>query len=186
MKIGIMASQISGHLTPATNYESIATANGTGSSGVISFSSIPTDYTHLQIRFIARDDRAVAEDTMSLQFNADTGSNYKRYHLLQGDGATASADAGASSYTNHLFSYATGSSATAGIMCAGVTDILDYANTNKYKTIRTLSGDDRNGAGSISLWSGLWLSSSAISSFTITAGSGNFTTLASFALYGVK
>jgi hypothetical protein len=26
-------------------------------------------------------------------------------------------------------------------------DILDYANTNKYKTVRSLSGLDTNGAG---------------------------------------
>ena len=185
--LGIMASQISGHLTTPNNYESIATANGTGASAVISFSSIPATFKHLQIRFIARDARAVLEDTIYLQFNSDTGSNYKRYHSLQGDGATASGDAGASSYTNHLFSYATGSSATAGIMCAGITDILDYANTNKYKTVRTLSGDDRNGGGSITLWSGLWMSSSAISSITITSGfPANFTTDTTFALYGVK
>ena len=44
-------SQASNSVTPevASSFESIATATGTGSSGVITFSSIPSTYKHLQI-----------------------------------------------------------------------------------------------------------------------------------------
>jgi hypothetical protein len=49
--LGIISSQISGHLfAPSGAYDSIATVSGTGSSGTISFTSIPSTYTHLQIR----------------------------------------------------------------------------------------------------------------------------------------
>jgi hypothetical protein len=36
---------------------------------------------------------------------------------------------------------------TASVYSAGVIDILDYANTNKYKTMRILDGTDANGSG---------------------------------------
>jgi hypothetical protein len=68
---------------------------------------------------------------------------------------------------------------------ATVTDIIDYANTNKYKTLRSLGGTDRNGTGEIQLASGLWMNTTAISSIQITTGA-NFTTTTQFALYGVK
>jgi hypothetical protein len=64
-------------------------------------------------------------------------------------------------------------------------DILDYANTNKFKTTRTLEGYDANGSGNVSLTSGLWQSTSAINSITITAV-GTFNQYSQFALYGVK
>jgi hypothetical protein len=68
-----------------------------------------------------------------------------------------------------------------------VIDILDYANTSKYKTTRTLAGNDQNGAGLVGLYSGLYMSTSAISSIEFTInGSGNFATGSNFALYGIK
>jgi hypothetical protein len=68
-----------------------------------------------------------------------------------------------------------------------VTDILDYANTSKYKTVRTLTGIDVNGNGNIRLASGIWMNSpDAVSSITLTASSGNFNTYTTFSLYGIK
>jgi hypothetical protein len=70
--------------------------------------------------------------------------------------------------------------------------LLDYQNTNKFKTIRNLQGFDANGDGSgaryyaIRFFSGLWQSTSAITSITITAPNGNWATGSSFALYGIK
>lgn len=168
------------------SFESIATATGTGSSGTITFSSIPSTYQHLQIRYIARDGRAVTGDSLRMNFNSDTGSNYWNYHTLGGDGASAYA-ANSSAATFNTFGYAAGTSAAANIMCVGILDILDYANTNKYKTSRSLTGEDFNGSGDIALFSGLWMSTSAINSITIVTATGtNFTTTSHFALYGIK
>ena len=49
-------SSASNSLTPVTpsSFESIATVSGTGSSGTITFSSIPATYKHLQIRYIGK------------------------------------------------------------------------------------------------------------------------------------
>jgi len=56
------------------SYESIASASGTGSSGTITFSSIPSTYTHLQIRGIGRN--SYPSTQVNVRFNSDTGSNY--------------------------------------------------------------------------------------------------------------
>ena len=67
-----------------------------------------------------------------------------------------------------------------------IIDILDYTNTNKYKTTRMISGYDVNGAtGFIQQSSGLWMNTSAINRIDLVS-SGNFTTASTFALYGVK
>jgi hypothetical protein len=75
---------------------------------------------------------------------------------------------------------------------AGIVDILDYANTNKYKTIRSLTGHDHNGViagihAIVNLNSGSWRSTSAINSIVIGVVSGTaFNQYSSFALYGIK
>jgi hypothetical protein len=81
----------------------------------------------------------------------------------------------------------TGATATSNIFGVGVVDILDYANTNKYKTLRALSADDRNGAGLMVVNSGNWLSFSAVSTITIVTNStANFAQHSQFALYGIR
>jgi hypothetical protein len=67
-----------------------------------------------------------------------------------------------------------------------VMDILDYANTNKYKTVKTIVGSDTNGAGAAELTSAYYGSTSTISSLTFSARDANLAQYSSFALYGVK
>lgn len=162
-------------VTPSTTaYESIATVTvGSGGQTTITFSSIPTTYTHLQIRSFALSSSTASSATMTI--NGTNGIS----HYLSGNGAVASA---ASDLTKMFFPLVQGST-TSGF--GGVTDFLDYANTNKYKTIRTLGGFDANGSGFVNLTSNLWLSTSAITSITVTAV-GTFNQYSSFALYGIK
>jgi hypothetical protein len=163
----------------APSFESIATAAGTGASATITFTSIPSTYKHLQIRAIAR----TASGTGAyLQYNSDTGSNYTR-HYLEGNGTTVAAGAG-TSQTKIDYLAAISNASTNGI---NIVDILDYANTSKYKTTRIMQGFDTNGTGQAGLGSGLWMSTSAISTITITTSNGaNFATTTQFALYGIK
>jgi hypothetical protein len=184
--LGIMASQISGHLD-TNSYESIATVALTSTSSTITFSSIPATYKHLQIRSIATQGTggSSGSDTFNTaRFNGDSGSNYVS-HYVGGDGSSAFASATGTSSSSCWFGIATTSTTSA--FAANIIDILDYSNTNKYKTIRGLSGDDRNGAGFIILQSVLWMSTAAISSIVISAaGSPVLQANSHFALYGVK
>ena len=169
-----------------SDYESIATTTvGAGGSSTISFTSIPSTYTHLQIRVFARDSRAVAFDNLLLQINTDTGSNYAD-HFLYGDGGGSVISGNSVSDTSIRSGTMTGASSSANIFGANIIDILDYASTNKYKTIRALSGADANGSGQTVLRSGLWLNTNAITTLTFTPGGGNFTQYSSFALYGIN
>jgi len=186
--LGIMASQISGHLFTQGTYDSIATTTvGSGGAASITFSSIPQTYTHLQIRGIGKW-TTTGNDQSTIQFtlNSDNGSNYS-YHAVRGNGASTIA-VGQASYTRYLSYLGVPSSfaSYASMFGATVFDLLDYTNTNKYKTMRSLVGFDTNGgSASIGLSSGLWMSTSAVTSITV-ALDGNLAEFSSFALYGIK
>ncbi len=182
-----VAGMFSGGVAASTNsYESIATVTvGAGGQSTISFTSIPSTYKHLQIRFIGRSTNADTQDNLFINFNSDSGSNYT-YHALYGDGSSAGAIA-ASSQTKAITGRIAAANATSGIFGVGVIDLLDYANTSKYKTMRNLVGIDTNGAGNVWLFSNLWMSTSAVSNIVIAPASGtNFAQYSSFALYGIK
>lgn len=179
--LGILASSIQG--SKGTAYESIATVNPSGTS--VTFSSIPSTYKHLQVRIISRTTRNDASvDGIYLRMNGDTGGNYS-YHLLQGNGSAASGYSGTNA--GNIVAAFNGADAQTGasIFNGAVFDILDYANTNKYKTTRSLFGYDANGSGTITFGSANWRSTSAITSLTFLA-EGTFVSNSSFALYGIK
>lgn len=186
--LGIYASQISGHLfAPSGAYDSIATTTLSTSASSVSFTSIPSGYTHLQVRAIARSTTGgTAQDEIQLTVNSDTGSNYA-YHFIYGNGSSAVASNG-TSQTYIRSAFAPRASATANSFGGLVIDILDYGNTSKNKTIRSLSGGDLNDSnGLIALCSGVWMSTSAITSITFKPESGNsFPQYSQFALYGIR
>lgn len=179
-----------------TDFQSIATVTvGSGGSATISFTSIPGTYKHLQLRGICQTNRSgYLIDAFTVKFNSDSASNYS-WHTLYGGFSTTpsvSVDGGASTTATRF--YWGNSSVSANVFTGVIMDILDYTNTNKYKTIRTLAGYDVNGTagtdsygGTICLSSGNWRSSSAITSIEIASTvSSNFTQYTQFALYGIK
>jgi len=185
--LGIYASQISGHLfAPSGAYDSIATVTvGSGGASSVTFSSIPSTYTHLQIRGIGRAANSVTDENFVLQLNSDTGANYS-LHNIYGTGSSVGANA-TINFTASYFARTSGASSGASMFGAVVADILDYANTNKYKTLRSLSGHDQNGSGYVTLMSGNWRSTSAVTTVTIKNETGlNIAEYSSFALYGIK
>jgi hypothetical protein len=187
--LGIMASQISGHLASPTSFDSIATVTvGSGGSSDITFSSIPSTYKHLQIRGIGRSTNTTSTTAYSaellLQFNGDTTSTYNA-HAIEANGSSVSAQ-----YQTSLTLVDLGgpfTTQTANVFGTSIIDILDYSNTNKYKTVRALGGQDLNGYGTLLFGSGLWRNSaSAISSIKMVSGGTGWAQYSSFALYGVK
>jgi hypothetical protein len=178
--VGIYASQISGHLwAPAGAYDALATVTLTGNVSEVVFAGIPSGYKHLQIRAFTFG--SVLDENLRLRFNGDTASNYSRHSLN-------------SNNTSTPLAYATAPESYIGIGGVGnttygyvsVNDILDYANVNTNKTVRSLNGTDRNGAGYVSIMSGNWRNTAAITSITISPASGTLAQYSSYALYGVK
>lgn len=161
-----------------SSFESIATATGTGLSGTITFSSIPSTYKSLQVRVNGL--LVTAGNTINMQLNGDTGANYTR-HRLYGDGSTVTAD-GATALGQAGLTTAGGETL---YPTAIITDLVDYASTTKNKTIRTFSGIDTNGTGRAQLLSNLWNNTAAVTSVTILSAS-FFSTSTTVSLYGIK
>ena len=179
-------SSASNSITPLTpSYESIATVTvGAGGSTSIAFSSIPSTYSHLQIRSIAKDGSSGGVGWMLMRYNgSSTGSDYIYLGYLLGDGSTASTAIAVTSTYTYAGQIGGSTSTTFG---AGIIDILDYANTNKFKTVRIQSSIDNNGSGSVIMTEGAYLQNTAISSLTVTPANGSFAQYSTFALYGIK
>lgn len=183
--LGIVASS---RPTASTAFDSIATATGTGSSGTITFSSIPSTYQHLQIRGIIRGTSVTTGRDLNLRFNSDSASNYKSHYLIGTGASTLAGEDGGGATTSIWLGRAYANGALASTTSAVIIDVHDYGSTTKNKTVRSFQGRDDNGTAeqSLTLASGLWLSTSAISSISLLVDSGNFGTSSTFALYGIK
>jgi hypothetical protein len=158
---------------------------GAAGASSVEFTSIPSTYKHLQIRVIGRGTQSAASTYLQVQFNGDTASNYYGAHWLNGSGSAATAGADGAANVIYVERIPAGN-ATASIFGVNLIDVLDYGSTSKYKTTRNLGGYDANGSGQITLSSGLWRSTSAITSITITPAASNFAQYSQFALYGIK
>jgi len=183
---GVFASQVSGRLTPSFTGSFDALGRVVVPSGglaSITFSNIPQNYSHLQMRIMPRTTTATTDDNVVGTFNGDTGGNYVTHYLSSaGTGSVQSAIVGTNS-TVIFFGRQTGASSGANQFGVGVIDILDYNNPNKSKTLKSLSGWNSNGSGQLWYWSGAWMNTNPITSISIT---GPFAENSHFALYGVK
>jgi hypothetical protein len=190
--LGIIASQISGHLYPTTGFVSIATQTvGSGGAASVEFTNIPNVYKHLQIRCLSRMTSTSIRVNMQVgNTTIDTGSNYN-WHSLGGDGVSAFGYTPGPNLNYIQANSSVQSSEIANAFGVGIIDILDYASTNKNKTFRMLTGTDLNSyAGGnyfVGLNSGAWFSTSAIDRIKLYPnGAGNIAQYSQFALYGIQ
>lgn len=179
--LGILASAQIGNIYPTTGFVALAsTTVGSGGVASITFSGIPQIYKHLQIRGTTPFQGFV--NGVYARVNGDSGTNYT-FHQVYGTGTAA----GSNNALNQTWANISVSSGASNYNAVSVTDILDYTNTNKNKTFRTLTGYDSNGGGAITLRSALWNSTAAITSLTILFdNSKDFVQNTSFALYGIQ
>jgi len=175
--LGIWASSQQG-AAPSNSFESIATVSVGSTVSSVTFSSIPSTYKHLQIRaFLV----SGTSENNYFQFNSDTATNYQ-WHQFQGDGSGNSPYA--SNPTSNPPWGLNVSNATYPMV--SIIDILDYADTNKFKTVRTFSGNpgQNNSGYRVGFYSGAWRSTSAVTSITLY--NSNTQANSHFALYGIK
>jgi hypothetical protein len=177
------------------SYEAIATLSGTGSSDLITFSSIPSTYKHLQIRGVQVVDYGSADyGNSGIRFNGDTAYNYTTHTMrgyydttanLQGINYTLG---GSANYGMILGAYL---GSNTNIMFPTIIDILNYANTGNRKVAKGWSGTTYlNGSsanrGFLQTGSTFWDSNAAITSISLFASNGNWNTKTKFTLYGIK
>jgi hypothetical protein len=126
--LGIYASS---QFIQNTSYESIATVTaGAGGVGSVSFTSIPSTYTHLQLRITGRSTSASANGiTTGIRLNGDTGSNYSLHYVGAYNGAAEAVEAGGIANTTQMYAVVFPAAGNASsIFGSGVVDILDYKN----------------------------------------------------------
>jgi len=164
----------------AITYEPIATTTLGSTANNITFNSIPATYTDLIIVVTAS--VSSGNDTFSMRFNNDTGSNYS-FTTLNGNGASATSTI-RNARTAIDFDDIT--SMAAGNLSFFTSDIFSYAGST-YKTVLNTASQDRNGSGSIEKSIGLWSATAAINTiklFTYASVSMPIGTTAT--LYGIK
>jgi hypothetical protein len=161
------------------NFNSIQTITvGAGGAANIEFTSIPQTYNHLQIRVSAL---SAGASWMRGYINGDVGNNYS-YHDVRG-AASNSITVGRGASLPEMYMLLNASNTTT-CPIVGIIDIFDYANTSKYKTVRSIGGQDGNSSGYAQASSNLWISTSAVTSFKLIRDTWN--QYSTFALYGVN
>jgi hypothetical protein len=162
----------------ASTYETIATTNGTGSSGSVTFSSIPATYTDL-VLIVSGTLVSGGDSGLELRFNG-TGSGSTSYSgtLLSGDGSSASSSRQsnvAACNSGLISSTAVGNS---------IIHIMNYANTTTYKTVLGRGNlPHLLTRATVYLWRD---TPAAINAVEVLTGAGNYSTSTTFTLYGIK
>jgi hypothetical protein len=154
---------------------------GSGGAASVTFSSIPQTYTDLVLRVSARTVRAAGvSDSVLVSFNNSTTTYSGR--ILFGDGSSA----GSQTYTSTGGVSAVSNTATANIFSNTEMYIPNYTGS----TNKSFSGDnvtENNGTQSYPILdSGLWSTTSAITSLVCSGGNGNLMQYTTLSLYGIK
>lgn len=154
-------------------YDKIATTTLGSAAATVTFSSISGTYTDLRIIYATT---ASADAGNYLRFNSDSGFNYSRTYMY-GNGSAV----GSSRDTSATGIY--GPFTMSSAITANTIDIMNYSNTTTNKTCLVRAGAANNSTlASV----GLWRSTAAITSVSITCDGANFASGSIFTLYGIK
>jgi hypothetical protein len=164
-------------MAAGSTYTPIQTTTLVSAASSYTFSSIASTYTDLVL--IATGTNSVGA-SINLTFNSDTASNYSAT-TLSGDGGSAqSATFVSQAYIRSTYNEGWGSGA--GNLGNIIFNIQNYSNTTTYKTAFMRATKATGGSGATV---GLWRSTAAINSVTLTAGSGTLQIGCTFTLYGI-
>jgi len=162
-------------MAAGSTYTPIATTTLGSAQATVTFSSISGSYTDLVL--IVQNSNSAGINSISLNFNSDTSSNYSMT-FISGDGSTASSGRETSQTKLNVG----GTSTDMGNVT--ICNIMNYSNATTYKS--TVSRSGWTGYALIRAFAGLWRSTSAITQIDIKVISGaNFNTGSTFTLYGI-
>lgn len=167
-------------MAAGNTYVALASTTTSGSVATITLSSISGAYTDL---ILVGDGRNNAGGWgWRIRFNGDTASNYS-WTDLEGNGSTAASFRGSSvnliytSYNNTSI----GNSQSNQIL-----QINNYSNTTTYKTVLSrTNAATSNAYPGTNAGVGLWRSTAAITSITITTSGSYMIDGTTFSLYGI-
>lgn len=181
--VGILNALIGSFAPASPSFESIQTFDIASSTASVTFSSIPQNYKHLQLRCSIRH---TGNGAGGLSVNGITEtSSYQSHYLRGNNGVNVQVGSGAGpAYFGGEVMFALN---TADTNAATIVDFHDYSSTSKNKTVRGFHGRDyNNSSGVVQLWSGLLISTDAITSLTYTPAGAQIASGSRLALYGIK
>lgn len=156
-------------------------------TGAIYMLNFSENYQHLQVRITGRSKVNGPISSLYYSFYRDgvsTPSAFASHYLYTDGGGTV----GAASNTGLGYMFAgsafPGATATANVFSTIIIDLLDYTNTTKNKTVRTMYGHDRNGAGYVAFTSSVGVHPNAVNSAWFDT-EGSFAVGTRFDIYGI-
>jgi hypothetical protein len=164
----------------ANTFELIASSTvGSGGASSIDFTSIPSTYTDLVVKFSVRNSAGATWGTLTLN---GSSSNWSLKNLY-GDGSSA----GSQSQTVNTFTVMQNNTGdTASTFTNSEFYIPNYAGSN-YKSISYEQTRENNAtAAYIYMHALLWSNTAAINQITLNAITNNFAQYSTAYLYGVK
>jgi hypothetical protein len=177
--------------TATSAFDSLGSVVLSANTSSITFSNIPQTYTHLQIRFSATGGSAADAYIQLGNGTIDTGANYSS-HQVRGNQSSGLAQSYSYATQNQMV-LTSNIGQSAIYPNTGVCEILDYTNTNKFKTLRCITGYDLNGSsGEAIIWAGSWrqagsgTTAKVVDTIKLTMSTSSFQTNSIFSLYGVK
>ena len=161
-------------MTAGSTYTPLATYTASGSSGVITFSSIPSTYTDL---VMVSQYQVSANNYTNVTLNNDTGANYSLTYLSNSGGSPISGRQTNASNFSGMYGYTGANNGMA------VWNFMNYSNSTTYKT--ALSREWYGAPDLTEARALLWRATSPITIITLTRASGNWSAGSTFTLYGI-
>ena len=171
-------------MAAGNTYIPLATTTLSSIASSYTFSSISGSYTDLVL--VGSNLKSDTNDRgCKLQFNGDTTSTYAAYYLIGYNNTVTAARDAVQTFIQWL-GFNLGLSTTTNVGTI-VTNILNYSNTTKHKTVLNRGSYKNNTLGPESYSQvSTWRSTAAITSITVSiSGSGSFAVGSSFTLYGI-
>ena len=169
----------------ATTFTLISSTTLSASAASVTFSSIPSTYTDLVLRFSARSDRAALQCDLLFKLNSST-TGYS-YTFVFGNGTSAGSSRGSNQAQGYPGTI-DASSAVANTFTSGEIYIPSYtASQNKPISSFVTHEDNGTTVYYTGAWANLWQNTAAITDIQLYPNnSTNFVSGSSFYLYGVK
>jgi len=164
-----------------SDYELISSTILGADAATVEFTSIPSGYKHLQVRWTAKTTSTVAN--VEIRFNGITTSSYAR-HTLYSDTSSVVSE-GSSSQTRIVLLNSASRSTTSNAFAGGIMDILDYSSSTKNTTVRALYGQ-KDALNNAALATGFLNNTASITSVLFFLASSNYATNTRFSIYGIR
>jgi len=174
----------------ADTFVKFATLAFPTSASTATFTGIPSTYTDLAIMYSVRTVKSGTEDQMTMYFNGDQSSSYKRttlyndYSAIYGNGDTTGYQTACTTSLGNI----TGNTALANSFANAFIYISDYTNTSKFKEVSWRGSGQTNSdtanTGYFYFNASCYASLSTISSITFSCAN-NFVSGSTATIYGI-